>query len=939
MINPKMPEQVFFKRISPVLLFLFLVLMSAVSLALQPTAQQIEQFKRLSPEQQQNLARQMGITLPGQQSLQQQQDIQSTQSVLPRQQMNQFGSGFPPYHPYMNPFSAKNKDDLPRFGYDLFAGEPTTFEPLTDIPVSSDYVLGVGDSLKVNLFGKTSQFFELLIDHEGTAYIPELGPISLAGLSFSEAKEKITKTIDQKMIGVKASVSMGELRSIRVFVLGEAYAPGSYVVSSLSTITNALVLSGGISELGSLRNIQLKRDGKLIQQLDLYDLLMKGDTRNDAQLKSGDVVFIPPVNSVIGIKGEVRRPAYYELKANESLTDLVSFSGGLLASAYPKDASVKRIMGSGERTLINLDLALEKNKSFALQDGDVVNLPKVLEKVEKIVKLEGHVERAETFSWEPGMRISVLVPSVDYLKPKADLEYALIKRYEMPSRKLEVLSFSLAEALAAPGTDSDPLLQDQDEIVFFSRFDPPEIDEEMDMKSMVDLASKQMSADAKNRMSNLEDRAIKNRITGGIDQIQARGASNLNSGSGQMMSQSVMGGQLFADQNLLSQPMYASLYGQEMIDQFALEEEEEPLKRVDIINEIIEELRAQALISEPSKEVSISGDVRFPGDYPLVQNMTVGDLITASGGLTEKAFQLYSELNRVEYNDKQMLMQNRLSLNLADPASLATPLKSRDVLQIKTIPNWAENNKVTLSGEVRFPGVYTINKDDTLATVIERAGGLTEYAYAPGAMFTRVALRVQQAKQLAEMQERLEADIAKAGIMSTNQTAISAKAPPQVEMSAAQKLLSQLKNTQATGRLVIDLEKILTGDDVYQVALEDGDELFVPRRKNSVTIIGEVQLSISQIYDPELNYFDYIERSGGMTNKADEERIYIIKANGSVQLPKKSNWFASSTQQLEPGDTIVVPLDAEKVDDIVLWRDLTQIFYQIALGAAAVGSL
>ena len=316
--------------------------------------------------------------------------------------------------------------------------------------------------------------------------------------------------------------------------------------------------------------------------------------------------------------------------------------------------------------------------------------------------------------------------------------------------------------------------------------------------------------------------------------------------------------------------------------------------------------------------------------------MSVADLITAAGGLTERAFQLYAELNRSEFNASQTLVQSRINLDLSDTNSLSTSLKSRDVLQIKTIPNWAETNTVTLSGEVRFPGVYSINKGDTLATVINRAGGLTEFAYAPGAMFTRVALKEQQAEQLAEMQERLEADIAKAEVVAANQTSASAKPK---EIGEAQKILSQLKTTKATGRLVIDLEKVLNKKDGYVIALEDGDELIIPRKKNSVTIVGEVQLPISQVYEGELSYWDYIERSGGLTNKADDEKIYIIKANGGVLIPKTSNWFASNTQTLAPGDTIVVPLDAEKVDQVILWRDMSQIFYQIALGAAAVGSL
>ena len=818
MISPHYCNAPFFRT----LVLLILTFTSVASFSIQPSPQQIEQFKRLSPAEQASMAQQFGVDIPkaGQQTMA--PVVVQTETVMARDTNAE---------PELKADSEVLEKDLKAFGYDLFAGNPSTFTPVNDIPVSSDYVLGAGDSLKVNLYGKESQFFELVIDQEGQAQLPNLGPISLAGLSFSEAKKKIAATINQKMIGVTASVSMGQLRSIRVFVLGEAYMPGSYVISPLSTITNALVLSGGVSELGSLRNIQLKRKGKLIHSLDLYDLLLKGDTSDDAQLQSGDVVFIPPVGATVGVKGEVRRPALYELKGKEQVANLIGYSGGLLSSAYPELSTLQRINASGERTILNVDLKNKQQSTISLKDGDILNLPKILEKIENVVKVSGHIERPETLNWKENLRITDVVPSIAYLKARPDLHYALIKRYSKPNRALSVLSFSLADALAAPGSASDPQLEDQDEVIFFGL------------------------------------------LEGG---------------------------------------------------------------RTEEVTNIVSELRRQANISQSSKEVSISGDVRYPGVYPLVEEMSVGDLISAAGGLTEKAFQLYAELNRSEYSIDQQRTQSRQTLDLSNNAALQEALQSRDVLQIKTIPEWAESKTVTLQGEVRFPGTYAINKSDTLATVIQRAGGLTDHAYAPGAMFTRTSLKEQQAKQLAEMQQRLEADITKAEVVAANQTSLNNKS---TDLGEAQKLLGKLKTTPATGRLVIDLDEVINRKDDYVILLEDEDSLFIPRKKNSVTIVGEVQLPISQVYERDMSYWDYIERSGGLSNKADEERIYIIKANGGVEIPKASNWFASNSSQLEPGDTIVVPLDADKVDGVIVWRDMSQIFYQIALGAAAVGSL
>ena len=799
------------------------------TLAIQPTPQQLEQFKRMSPAEQSRLAKQFGFEIPQIGGVGQvQAEVQET-TVQPRV----IGTSLQHVRPKKEipQEEITQEEDLKPFGYDLFSGNPTSFTPVNDIPVSSDYVLGPGDSLKVNLFGKDNQSYELVIDQEGIAYLPNLGPLHLAGQTFLETKQNITNTINQKMIGVKTSVSMGQLRSIRVFVLGEAYLPGSYVVSSLSTMTNALVLSGGISENGSLRGIQLKRKGKLIQTLDVYDLLLEGDTSNDAQLRSGDVVFIPSIGSTVGIKGEVRRAARYELTGEETAESLIQYAGGFLSSAYPQLSTLRRINQNNERTLLNLNLKEPNSLQTNLKNGDIISIPKVAEKVENIIKLSGHIRREESLTWQQGLRLSDVVPEIQRLKPNPDLNYGLIKRYHQPDQKLEVISFNLGHALNQQGSESDTLLQNQDEIFFFGLYDS----------------------------TRQKDIAM-----------------------------------------------------------------------------LIELLRVQSAIKSPSKEITVSGNVRYPGVYPLINGMNIIDLISAAGGLTEKAFQLRAELSRTEFDQKQERKQYRVDLNLTNSDSLMFELKSRDVLQIKTVPEWAESEEVTLSGEVKFPGTYPVYKNDTLAILLERAGGLTEYAYAPGAMFTRAELQKQQAKQLKKMQERLTEDIAKAELVAANQ---GVEAKRSADVGQAQKVLSQLKNTQATGRLVIDLEKVLIRNSEYSIPLQKGDKLFIPRKKNSVTIVGEVQLPISQIYESQLDYWDYIERSGGTTNKADEDRVYIIKADGSVKIPEGSSWFANQQKQVSPGDTIVVPLDADKLNQVVLWRDMSQIFYQIALGAAAVGSL
>jgi protein involved in polysaccharide export with SLBB domain len=735
------------------------------------------------------------------------------------------------------------------------------------------------------------------------------------------------------MIGMKASISMGELKSIRVFVLGEAYVPGSYVVSSLSTITNALVLSGGISETGSLRNIQLKRKGELVQTLDLYKLLLEGDTSNDAPLRSGDVVFIPPVGDTAGIDGEVRRPAIYEFLPGETLSDLISFAGGLTPSAYTKKSTLERIVNNEQKTVINYSEENAKLKDQPAQAGDILRIASVLEKVENTIAVRGHVYRPGMQNWREGLRLSDVISSVEQLKPGADLRYGLIKRYSGPQKSLSVLSFRLSDVFTDINSEQNHILQSQDEILVFALYPKDQKELPAELLEQKGISGKGYDFAAARMSQGLDEESARGSLGYDYDydydydpnynydpNFAASRLGQFQSGKDTRSSQ---GGLVERDRAHSRQTLTVTEY----------EKEAAYWGRVWVIEEILQELRAQAHVGSPSKEVKITGSVRYPGAFPLVEGMDVEDLIYAAGGLTEKAYKLSAEVSRTDFDQFQKRMQSRYDIDLTNEVGRGFTFNSRDVLQIRAIPEWVEDHYVELKGEVRFPGFYPIHKDDTLRDVLARAGGVTEYAYIPGAVFTRVELKEQQQRQLEEMQRRLREDIAKAELLEKDASRRTG------DIGKAQELLSQLQRTPALGRLVIDLNKVINDDPDYSIPLQSGDALVVPSRKNSVTIIGEVQLPISQVFEPALDYTDYIARSGGMTSKADDERIYIIKANGGVQLPDNGHWFSSSDVQINPGDTIVVPLDADKLDSIVLWRDVSQIFYQIALGAAAVGSL
>ena len=275
----------------------FFVLASCLftSIAATPTPEQMRMFQQLSPEQQQKALE----AFKSKNGTISDQPLMEPQVVAPRpvptdqtiEKTLQEGVDKPSLEEEQEEKQVDQK--LKQFGYDLFAGTPTTFAPATDIPIPSDYIVGPGDNIQVQLFGKENAEYDLVVSREGQLRFPGIGPISVAGLRFDELKQNLQERIARQMIGVKANITMGTLRSIRIFVLGDAIRPGSYTVSALSNMTNALFVSGGIKPIGSLRNIQLKRNGKVVTTLDLYDLLLSGDTSGDKRLQPGDVIFIP----------------------------------------------------------------------------------------------------------------------------------------------------------------------------------------------------------------------------------------------------------------------------------------------------------------------------------------------------------------------------------------------------------------------------------------------------------------------------------------------------------------------------------------------------------------------------------------------------------------------------------------------------------------------
>lgn len=360
-----------------------------------------------------------------------------------------------------------------------------------------------------------------------------------------------------------------------------------------------------------------------------------------------------------------------------------------------------------------------------------------------------------------------------------------------------------------------------------------------------------------------------------------------------------------------------------------------------IIKPLLQELQLQSGIDRPTEIVKIDGQVKVPGEYPLEPGMTVSDLIRAGGGLSDAAYRGKAELTRYTVKGGESRVTELVNIDLeavlrGDPEADIV-LGPFDSLSIKEVPQWGAQETVTLLGEVRFPGRYAIRRGETLKSVLARAGGLTPYAFPEGSVFTREDLKEREQEQLDMLAARLQNDLATLAL----QGAAANQAQAAAALSVGQSLLAQIRGAQAVGRLVIDLPRLIRArqGSPADIVLRDGDQLIVPRFRQEVTVIGEVQNATSHLYSPELDREDYIALSGGVTRKADTKKIYVVRANGSVVSSEGNRWFhRDASMEIKPGDTVVVPLDTERLPALPFWQSVTQIIYNLAIAAAAVNS-
>ncbi|ENB2087518.1 SLBB domain-containing protein [Vibrio alginolyticus] len=898
-----------FKGYFSIAAFILASTFASYSMAQTPTPEQMKMFQNLPADQQKALASKYGFSIPSSSSSNK-SPYENPQVIQPRTEASSAVSS----NIEEQWLKKGEQGELKRFGLDLFAGSPSTFAPISDVPVPANYTVGAGDEIIVQLFGKENETHRLRVNRAGTINFPSLGPVNVAGMHFSDVRDSLTQRVKEQMIGVRSDISLGELRTMQVFVMGDAYKPGAYTVSALTTISQAIYYSGGFGESGALRDIQLKRDGKIIRKLDMYDLLLKGDASNDVRLLPDDVVLIGSVNDTVSIEGEINRPAIYEVKQGETYQQLIQMAGGFTANAHVEQLEIKRYASHGARDALTLDFNKTQDRQSKVKNGDAIKILKKSEELTRYVQIEGDVRHPSYVEWRNGLRVADLFKSVDSaFNSTADVNYAVVVREINPQRDIEVFQLSLANAILSPGSQDNLQLQSRDRILVFNRFN----NEDLDTLATQEAVSKAKTLEQAQEQAELEQQKEQ--------EVMSSSVAVSHSANGTLNNPST------TEQ---AKPAKIIFRGKEIT-----EEDFEKLKqntRRTLLAPVLLQLQQQSRLGLAPQIAEVFGEVKHPGRYPITPRMTVSTLIEAAGGLTYNAFTINAELARTAINsadERAYIDVERIDLRKAVQGSASDDavIVGRDRLNILEKPNVKLQSTVTLQGEVRFPGTYTVRQGETLGELLERAGGLTEFAHPQGAIFTREALRLQEQKLLNQYAADMRAETAKKTFRADSNMSSVISDPDKTL-----KFVEEASKSKALGRMVVQLNRIIKDERSADFMLEDGDFLFVPTFRNTVSIMGEVQVPITYLLDNKLDVDDYLNKAGGAKKQADEDRIFVVRADGSVYKPTSGYWFGNNREGLKAGDTIVVPIDTDYRDALSTWTAATQILYQTGVAINAL---
>lgn len=689
-------------------------------------------------------------------------------------------------------------DGLQIFGSTLFRNNNITFTPNLNIPTPKNYVIGPGDELLLDLTGDNEVSYRLSVSREGTINVNYVGLVPVSGLTIEDATDKLRNemgsTYPQLRTGrTRLSLTLGNIRSIKVTLTGFVTRPGTYTLPSLATVFNALYAAGGPSNKGTYRNIQLIRNNEVIETVDTYDFLTNGIQRGNVRLEDGDVIHVPVFNQQVSVEGKVNRPGIFEPLPNETLDDVLRFAGGFAPGAYTAKVKVLQLTDR-ERSVA--DLYAESFATYTPKNGDQFIVEEVLDRFANRVEIEGAVFRPGAYALTEGLTLRDLIERAEGLKEDAFMTRAYINRLK-PDNTPELITVNLHRLMEGDA--------------------------------------------AENHVLRREDRVIISSI-------------------------------------------------------FDLREE---------------------------YTVSITGQVRRPGRFPYVEDMTLGSLLHLSGGLNETANIEYVDVARrirrnVDIRDSILSEVVRVRFDSREAALESDfVLQPFDLVTVHTSIGYQVQRVVRIEGEVVRPGQYVLlKKDETISDLIRRAGGVTEFAYLPGASLQR---------------KTSDALIAVADGVVTGEERRQLREAERAQDAVRDLALENIRSGGSDSSLYfskyvgIKLDKILEGKKKYDIPLEDEDVIIVPRQLRTVSVRGQVLNPNRVVYQPGKPLSYYINQAGGYTAKAHRRKTFVQHPNGAVE----GSRFGAP--RIQPGSEIIVPAKPEREPlSVQAWVSLASVVTSMA---------
>ena len=817
-------------------------------------------------------------------------------------QLPQLPPGTAPEHPILhhrpNPYAdipslydlytqySRRSPILDRFGADVFRNGTGNFDELPmDLPVGPDYVVGPGDGLSIELWGGVSQRLRRMVDREGRVALPEVGAVQVSGRNLGDVQHLVQAVLRTQFRDVEADVSLARVRTVRVYVVGDVQRPGAYDISSLSTPLNALYAAGGPTSQGSLRILRHYRGKQLVQEVDVYDLVLHGIRSDVQRIQPGDTVLVPPLGPQITLAGMVQRPAIYELKGEKNLAEALELAGGVLPSGTLRHIDVERVEAHESRTMLGLDVPENNNQEsvtqalqdFKIQDGDKVKISPIMSFAEKTVYLDGHVFRPGKYAYRDGMKVTDLIKSYKDLLPEPYGRHAEIIRLNPPDYTPAVLAFNLTDALASK--EQDLVLKPFDTVRVFGRYDfedPPTITVTGEVRDPGDHVT--------NGATYLRDAVY---LAGGAtpDALLSDAQVFRKTDDGKL--------------KVISVNLAKALAGDDK-DNLLLE----PKDRL-FVHRNLEKVDPPTVI--------IAGEVARPGKYPLGQDISAAGLVRLAGGFKRGAYTESADLTRYIVEDGKKVLGEHATIQIAKAmageADTDMRLRDGDVLTIRELAGWQDvGATIEVKGEVVHPGTYGIREGERLSSIIARAGGFRADAYPYGSIFQREQVKELEAKNRSELINQIQDE--GNGLKLIPETDADQKLAKEAALLQWQTTLEKLQNVPPAGRLVIHISSDVKrwANSPADIQVRAKDVVYIPKRPTGVLVNGAVYNPTAVTYKPGKSAGWYLRQAGGPTNNANKKSIFVIRADGSVA-GGKGGLFSGGAESasMQAGDMVVVP--------------------------------